>query len=137
MARVIAIDYGTKRVGLAVTDEEKRIATALATIHAKDVLQYLKNYIATNNVEALVVGLPLKMDGSNSQSAVHVDKFVSLLAKTFPHLPIKRIDERFTSKIAFESMITMGLKKKDRAKKENVDMISAVIILQTYLETNI
>jgi putative Holliday junction resolvase len=134
MPRLIGIDYGTKRVGLAATDPLKLIANTLATVHAKDVIQYLKDYMVTEEVECFVVGKPMKLDGSDSQSAVHVEKFVHLLRKNFPAIPVEMIDERFTSSIATRSMLEMGLKKKDRAKKGNVDQISAVLILQTYMQ---
>lgn len=134
MARILAIDYGTKRVGLAVTDPLKIIASALNTVHAKDVIVYLKNYTAQEEVERFVVGLPKRLDGSDSQSAVHVENFVNLLRKNFPNTPIERVDERFTSTIATRSLLEMGLKKKDRANKGNVDQVSAVLILQTYMQ---
>jgi putative Holliday junction resolvase len=134
MARILAIDYGTKRVGLAVTDPLKIIASALNTVHAKDVIVYLKNYTTKEEVERFVVGLPKRLDGSDSQSAVHVENFVNLLRKNFPNTPIERVDERFTSTIATRSLLEMGLKKKDRANKGNVDQVSAVLILQTYMQ---
>lgn len=134
MARLLAIDYGTKRVGLAVTDPLKIIASTLDTVHAKDVIVYLKNYTAKEEVELFVVGLPKRLDGSDSQSAVHVENFVNLLRKNFPNTPIERVDERFTSTIATRSLLEMGLKKKDRANKGNVDQVSAVLILQTYMQ---
>ena len=134
MARILAIDYGTKRVGLAVTDPLKIIASALNTVHAKDVMVCLKNYTAKEEVERFVVGLPKRLDGSDSQSAVHVENFVNLLRKNFPNTPIERVDERFTSTIATRSLLEMGLKKKDRANKGNVDQVSAVLILQTYMQ---
>lgn len=134
MARLLAIDYGTKRVGLAVTDPLKIIASTLDTVHAKDVIVYLKNYTAKEEVERFVVGLPKRLDGSDSQSAVHVENFVNLLRKNFPNTPIERVDERFTSTIATRSLLEMGLKKKDRANKGNVDQVSAVLILQTYMQ---
>lgn len=134
MPRILAVDYGTKRVGLAVTDPLQIIASALDTVHSKDVIAYLKNYMATNEVECFVVGKPTRLDGSDSQSAVHVENFVNLLRKNFPAIPVERVDERFTSTIATRSLLEMGLKKKDRAKKENVDMVSAVLILQTYMQ---
>jgi putative Holliday junction resolvase len=134
MGRLIGIDYGTKRVGLASTDPLKLIANTLTTIHAKDVIQYLKDYIVKEEVECFVVGKPMRLDGTDSQSAVHVEKFVHLLRKNFPLIPVEMIDERFTSAIAKRSMLEMGLKKKDRANKSTVDQISAVLILQTYMQ---
>ncbi|MEI6594059.1 MAG: Holliday junction resolvase RuvX [Bacteroidota bacterium] len=135
MARILAIDYGTKRVGLAVTDQLQIIANTLTTIHAKDAIQYLKEYLAKEEVECFVVGKPMKMDGSNSESAVHVEKFINLLRKNFPTIPIERMDERFTSVMAKRTLLEMGLNKKDRANKSSLDQISAAIILQSFLET--
>jgi len=135
MARILAIDYGTKRVGLAVTDQLQIIANTLTTIHAKDAIQYLKEYLAKEEVECFVVGKPMKMDGSNSESAVHVEKFINLLRKNFPAIPIERMDERFTSVMAKRTLLEMGLNKKDRANKSSLDQISAAIILQSFLET--
>ena len=134
MPRILAIDYGTKRVGLAVTDPLKLIANTLTTVHAKDVIQYLKDYFVKEEVECFVVGKPMRLDGTDSQSAVHVEKFVHLLGKHFPTIPVNMIDERFTSAIAKRSMLEMGLKKKDRANKSTVDQISAVLILQTFMQ---
>lgn len=135
MARIIAIDYGTKRVGLAVTDPLQIIANPLDTVHAKDVMVYLENYLRAEAVEAFVVGQPLRLDGSDSQSAVHVEKFVSLLRKKFPDQQVFRTDERFTSKIAQQTLLMAGKKKKDRQDKQLLDKISAVLILQTFLES--
>lgn len=134
MPRILAIDYGTKRVGLAVTDPMQIIASSLGTVHAKDVLSYLKDYLGKEEVSCFVVGQPRRLDGSDSQSAVHVESFVTSLHRAFPEIPVKRVDERFTSTIASRSLLEMGLKKKDRAKKENVDQVSAVLILQTYMQ---
>ena len=135
MARIIAIDYGTKRVGLAVTDPLQMIATPLDTVHAKDVITYLEQYLQREAVEAFVVGQPLQLDGTDSQSAVHVEKFVSLLRKKFPDQQVFRTDERFTSKIAQQTLLMAGKKKKDRQDKQLLDKISAVLILQTFLES--
>lgn len=134
MSRILAIDYGTKRVGIAVTDNLQLIANTLATVHAKDVLVFLKEYASKEEIACFVVGKPMRLDGTDSESAVHVEKFVHLLGKTFPNIQIERIDERFTSAIAKRSLLEMGLKKKDRAVKGNVDQVSAVLILQTYLQ---
>lgn len=134
MPRIIAIDYGTKRVGLAVTDPLKIIATALDTVHSKDVIEYLARYTQQHEVECFVLGKPTRLDGTDSQSAVHVENFLNLLRKKFPHIPVVRVDERFTSTIATRSLLEMGLKKKDRANKEHIDKVSAVLILQTYLQ---
>lgn len=134
MPRVIAIDFGTKRVGIAVTDPLKIFATALDTVHSKDVIPYLKQYEAKEGIECFVVGMPKKLSGEDSSNAPHVKAFVNLLRKNFPDKEIVLVDERFTSSIALDTMIQGGMKKKDRRNKENVDKISAVIILQSYLE---
>lgn len=134
MARVLAFDYGTKRIGIAVTDELKIIATSLTTIHPKDIIAFIKQYLTTNTVECFVVGLPKQMNGMPSQSEQLIQTFVNLLSKNFSNIPIVRVDERYTSRMAANTMVEMGLKKKDRQKKENIDQISAVIILQTYLQ---
>ena len=134
MGRVVAIDYGTKRVGIAVTDPLKIIATALDTIHSKDVIAFLKNYDVKEQIELFVVGMPKTLDNKDSSNAKFVNAFIALLKKNFPGKEIVTIDERFTSSIALQTMIDGGMKKKDRRNKENVDKISAVIILQSYLE---
>jgi putative holliday junction resolvase len=134
MPRILAIDYGTKRVGLAVTDENKIIARGLDTVHSKDVIDYLRTYLAKEAVECFVVGLPLQMSGKDSQIKPQLDAFIVKLKKTFPDIPVERHDERFTSMMASRALLESGLKKKDRQNKELVDMTSAVIILQSYME---
>lgn len=134
VSRILAIDYGTKRVGLAVTDPLQIIANTLATVENKQCMAYLKKYIQTEQVACFVVGKPMRLDGSPTDASAPTEKFVSLLAKEFPHIPVERVDERFTSSIAQRSLLEMGLKKSDRRKKENLDQVSAVLILQTYLE---
>lgn len=134
MGRVLSIDYGQKRVGLAVTDELQIIATGLDTVHSKDIFSYLKDYVKNEDVDCFVVGEPRQMNNKISESAKFIEPFVKKLKKHFPDVPVKRYDERFTSKIAIQTMISAGLKKKDRQKKETVDKISAVLILQSYLE---
>jgi putative Holliday junction resolvase len=134
LGRVLAIDYGQKRVGLAVTDELRMIATALASVHSKDVIIFLKDYVLHENVDCFVVGYPLTMQNQLSESARFTEPFVKLLQKTFPQTPVERIDERFTSKIATAAILQSGAKKKDRQDKALVDKVSAVIILQSYLE---
>lgn len=135
MGRILSIDYGNKRIGLAVTDENKIIATALDTVHPKDIINYLKNYFQKEKVEMIVVGLPKQMNNQNSESEKVILAFIKKLKTHFTNLPIIRYDERFTSKIAFQTMIDAGLKKKDRQNKSIVDKISATIILQSYLES--
>jgi putative Holliday junction resolvase len=134
MGRLLAIDYGQKRVGLAVTDPDKIIATALETVAEKEVLEYLKNYIATEPVEVFVLGMPKKLDNTPSSNAAAVVKFQKKLETLFPDIPIALEDERFTSSLALDAMISGGMSKKNRRIKSNVDKISAVLILQTYME---
>ncbi len=133
MARILAIDYGGKRTGLAVTDPLQIIATALDTVRSHDLMAYLKNYAQREPVEAFVVGLPKQLDNSPSAITPQVEAFVKHLQKTFPDTPIHRVDERFTSSMALQAMIDSGMKKKDRREKGNVDKISAVIILQSFM----
>jgi putative Holliday junction resolvase len=132
----MAFDYGTKRIGIAVTDPLQIIATALTTVHPKDSLTFIKNYIQTEAVEKFIVGSPLQMDGTPSQSAPHVNGFVKSLKKNFPEIPVVTIDERFTSKMASAVIAQSGLKKTKRQQKSLVDQISAVIILQSYMENS-
>lgn len=134
MSRVLAIDYGTKRVGLAVTDENNIIASALATVHASELMRFLTDYFKKNTVSTIVIGEPKRLNNEPSQSAEAINNFVKHLSKTFPEKEIVRFDERFTSKIAFQTMIDGGLGKKDRQNKELIDQISATIILQDYLQ---
>ena len=134
MARIIAIDYGQKRVGFAATDELRICANALDTVHVTQAFDYLKNYLEKENVDAIVIGDPRKLDNTPSDSSRFIEPFVNRVKKAFPTIPIVRVDERFTSRIAFQTMIDAGLKKKDRQDKALVDKISATIILQTYLQ---
>ena len=132
--RVLAFDYGTKRIGIAVTDSLQIIATGLDTIHPKDIIDFLKKYLISEQVELFVVGEPKQMDGSPSQSAAQIKGFITILKKHFPEIPVEQIDERFTSKMASAVVAQSGFKKSDRQNKERLDTISATIILQTYLE---
>jgi putative Holliday junction resolvase len=134
MPRIIAIDYGTKRTGLAVTDPNKIIATALDTIHSEKVIEFLTGYLKREPVECFVVGEPRQMDYTPSEITPQINTFIKKLSEAFPLIPIRRVDERFTSKMAFQSMLQDGSKKSDRRKKELIDQRSAVIILQSYLE---
>lgn len=133
MPRIMAFDYGTKRIGIAVTDPLQIIATGLDTIHPKDIVDYLKKYMAVNPVERFVVGEPKQMDNTESQSAPHVRGFVTILKKNFPEIPIEMLDERFTSKMASATIAQSGMGKMARQNKALVDTISAVIILQSFL----
>ncbi|CAN5417462.1 Holliday junction resolvase RuvX [soil metagenome] len=135
MSRIMAIDYGTKRVGIAVTDPNQIISTGLDTVHSKDIIEYLKKYFQREAVECIVVGEPKQMDATDSEMAVHANQFVKLLMKNFPSIPVKRYDERFTSILAKQAILMSGVKKKGRQDKELVDMTSAIIILQSYMES--
>lgn len=135
MGRILAIDYGQKRVGLAVTDVLQIIATGLETVATKDIWKYLSDYMQHEQVEAIVVGEPRDMMNRPSDSSRFVEPFVRKLRKTYPEMKIERFDERFTSKIAFQTMIDGGLGKKKRRNKALVDTISATLILQSYLES--
>lgn len=134
MARLMAFDFGTKRIGIAVTDPLQIIATALTTIHPKDVISYLKEYMLTEQIETFIVGEPKQLDNTPSESAKHVEAFINLLKKQFPLIPIERMDERFTSKMASQTIAQSGLKKSEREKKGLIDSVSSVIILQSYME---
>jgi putative Holliday junction resolvase len=134
MERLLAIDYGTKRCGIAVSDPLQIIANGLTTVHSKDILTFLETYFQKESVETIIVGEPKRMNGEATDATVHVNAFVKQLQKKFPSMKIERIDERFTSKMAFQTMIDSGLKKKARQNKELVDEISATIILQSYME---
>jgi putative Holliday junction resolvase len=133
MARILAIDYGSKRVGIAVTDILQIIATGLTTVHSKDLISYLEAYLAKEQVECIVVGEPKTLQNEASDSARFIEPFVTHLTRKFPNIKIARYDERFTSTLAHQAMLMGGLKRKDRANKDTVDMISATIILQDYL----
>ncbi len=133
MGRILSIDYGSKRVGLAVTDPLRMIAGGLATVHSKDVVKYLEDYFKKEVVDEIVVGEPKTMQNVKSDSARFIDPFVKHLEKKFPEKKIVRYDERFTSALAHQTMLMGGVKKKDRQNKETVDMISAIIILQDYM----
>ncbi|MGE5944931.1 MAG: Holliday junction resolvase RuvX [Flavobacteriales bacterium] len=133
MSRILAIDYGLKRTGIAVTDELQIIASGLTTVATSDIFVFLKDYTAKENVELFLVGEPKQMDNSASESEALIIPFINRLAKEFPNIPVKRVDERFTSKMAFQTMIDSGLKKNQRKNKALIDEISATLILQSYL----
>jgi putative Holliday junction resolvase len=133
LSRIVAIDFGTKRSGIAVTDPMKIIASGLCTVPTSELMDYLKNYIKNESVECIVFGLPKQMNNQDSQSEVHIKEFVTTLQKEMPSMKIERQDERFTSKMAFDTMIASGLKKEKRKDKALIDEISATIILQDYL----
>ena len=134
MSRILAIDYGQKKSGIAVTDELQIIASPLTTVPSKTLFDFLKKYLSEENVEAIVVGEPKTMDNKPSDASRFIDPFVGRLRKAYPKMLVERMDERFTSRMAFQTMIDGGLGKKARRNKELVDAISASLILQTYLE---
>lgn len=133
MGKLLAFDYGLKRCGVAVTDELQIIASGLDTVASSDIFKWIENYLKTESVEGFVVGLPLQMNGKPSESTEIIEKFVAKLKHNNPDIPLYRVDERFTSKIAFNSMIDSGLSKKKRRDKALVDEISATLILQNYM----
>lgn len=135
LGRILAIDYGRKRVGIAVTDPLQLIATGLCTVSASEIEKFLKDYFAKESVERIVVGLPKQMDNTNSESMVYIKPFLARLAKLFPQMPVEAYDERFTSKLAQRAIIDAGVKKMDRRDKSLVDMVSATIILQSYMQS--
>ena len=134
MPRILAIDYGAKRVGLAVTDPLKLIASPLDTVHSKDLVTYIQKYLSKEEVEAFVVGMPKKLDNTDTNATQMAKGCVTILRKNFPDISIHLQDERFTSSMAMSAMIAGGVKKKDRQNKETVDKVSATIILQSFLE---
>lgn len=134
MGRLLAIDYGKIRTGIAITDELQMIASGLTTVNTKELFSFLSSYISNENVDEIIVGEPKQMDNTPSESEKLIIPFIKKLNSTFPNVPIKRVDERFTSKMAFQSMIDSGLGKKRRKNKALIDEISATIILQTYLD---
>ena len=133
MPRIICIDYGLKRTGLAVTDPLKIIATGLTTVESSKLISFLKDYFTRETVERILIGEPKNLDDSDTHATPLVEKFIKELQKHFPGVPIQKVDERFSSKMATRAMVEMGLKKKQRRNKALVDEISATILLQEYL----
>ncbi len=134
MGRILGIDYGRKRVGLAVTDPLKIFASPLNTISAHDIDNFIADYMASEEVEAFVIGYPVKLNNEPSESVKYINPFIRKLKKRFPGVPVHLVDERFTSQMALKTMIEGGLKKKERQNKSIIDMISASIILQSFLD---
>lgn len=132
--RIICIDYGAKRTGIAVTDPLKIIATALATVETKELFTFLKKYISQEPVELMLIGAPVNLDDSATHATPLVQQAIKRLQKEFPAIPVQTVDERYTSKMATRAMVEMGMKKKDRRQKGNVDQIAATIMLQEYLQ---
>ena len=131
--RILAIDYGIKRTGIAVTDEMQMIAFGLTTVASETAIAFLKDYFSKEKVERVIVGEPKQMNGTPSQSAEIINAFVIKFKAAFPEMPVDRVDERFTSKMAFQTMIDSGLKKKQRQNKALIDEIAATIMLQDYM----
>ena len=136
MAKAIGIDYGKKRVGIAISDSLQIIASALTTIDTPNIFTFLKDLLEKEEIDCFVVGEPKNLDGTPTDSTVITKEFVAKLSKKYPHISIKRIDERFTSKIAKQSILDAGIKKMKRRDKALVDKVSAAIILQSYLDAN-
>lgn len=134
MPRIIALDYGKKRVGVAVTDDLQIVASGLTTLPVKDIIEFLEVYINKYEVSVIVIGLAVDLKNNLSESAKYIEPFANRIRKKYPNIKIERVDERFTSKMAFQTMIDGGLKKKARQDKALIDKISATIILQSYLE---
>lgn len=133
MAQLLALDYGKRRTGIAVTDDLQIIASGLTTVETEKLISFLKDYFSKNKVEKVIVGEPLQMDGSASESSEMINKFLTKFTEAFPEMPLARVDERYTSKMAVQTMIDSGLKKKKRQNKGLIDEIAATIILQDYL----
>ncbi|MFT4203711.1 MAG: Holliday junction resolvase RuvX [Chitinophagaceae bacterium] len=133
MGRILCIDYGGKRTGLAVTDPLQIIASALTTVETKTLFPFLKDYFAKQQVDKVIIGEPVNWDESDTHATPLVRKFIERFKKDFPEMPIEGVDERFTSKMAVRAMVDMGMKKKDRRVKGNIDQIAATIMLQEYL----
>ena len=134
MGRYLSIDYGTKRCGIAVTDPLKMLASGLETVASHELMLYLEAYFQKEQVDCVVVGKPMRTDNTPSESFIHVTRFVQAFKKRFPEMRVEWMDERFTSKLAVQAMVDGGMKKSERSKKENIDKISAAIILQSFLE---
>jgi putative holliday junction resolvase len=137
MARILAIDYGAKRTGIAVTDPLQIIATGLDTIASKDLIQFLKQYLLQEAVELIIIGMPKNWDETDTHATPLVKGAIKLLQKNFPAIPLQTVDERYTSKMAKDAMLEMGMKKKDRQIKSNVDVIAATIMLQEYMQSKV
>ena len=136
MARILCIDYGLKRTGIAVTDPLQIISTGLTTIDSHTLISFLKEYFLRELVELIIIGLPKNLDNSDTHATPLVDAVIIKLKKEFPQIPVKTVDERYTSKMARQAMLEMGMKKKDRRNKRTVDEIAATIMLQEYMQNH-
>jgi putative Holliday junction resolvase len=137
MGRIIALDYGKKRTGIAVTDPLKIIANGLVTIETEKLFDFLNDYVSKESVEKIIIGNPLNLDGSPTDITAAVHHCIRRLKNNFPAVPIISVDERYSSKMASRAMVEMGMKKKDRREKSNIDLIAATMMLQDYLANNI
>lgn len=137
MARILSIDYGGKRTGIAVTDPLKIIATGLCTVETPKLMTFLRDYLSKETVELIIIGMPVNWDDTDTHATPMVKKFIKAFNKHFPAIPVKEVDERFTSKLASRAMVEMGMKKKQRRDKAMVDQIAATIMLQEYLQHNL
>lgn len=137
MPRILSIDYGGKRTGLAVTDPLKIISTGLCTVETPKLISFLRDYFSKEQVELVIIGMPVNWDDSATHATPLVQRFIKEFQKNFPTIPIKEVDERFTSKLASQAMLQMGLKKKQRQNKAMLDEIAATIMLQEYLQHNL
>lgn len=137
MGRIMAIDYGLKRTGVAVTDPLKIIATALATVETPKMVKFLKEYLAKEEVELVIIGMPSNWDESDTHATQPVKRFIETLQKQFPFLAVKEVDERFTSKMAARALVEMGMKKKQRQQKGMVDQVAATMMLQEYMQAGL
>lgn len=135
MPRILSIDYGLKRTGLAVTDPLQIIASGLTTVESDHLIPFLKNYFSKEEVELMIIGEPKNWDDTDTHATPLVEKCIKTLQKNFPNIPVKKVDERYTSKMAKDAMLEMGLKKKQRREKKLVDEIAATILLQEYLNS--
>ena len=135
MGRIIGIDYGRKRTGIAVTDPSRIFASPMTTVSTHDLIEFLKKYIAEEDVDCIVVGEPRQMDNTASESEQYIKPFIKQCGKIFPEITIERVDERFTSMLASQAILDSGISKKNRRDKALVDKVSAAIILQSYLDT--
>lgn len=135
MGRILAIDYGKKRTGLAVTDTLQLIPGGLTTVNSNEVLQFIINYCAKENVERIIIGLPKQMNYEPSESMQYIEPFYKALTKRLPNIPVEYVDERFTTVLAHRAMLEGGLRKKERQNKALADEVSAVILLQSYMES--
>jgi putative Holliday junction resolvase len=135
MARILCIDYGLKRTGIAVTDPLQIISTGLTTVDSKELISFLKNYFQLEEVELIIIGEPRNLDDSDTHATPLVKAIIVKLKKEFPQTPLKKVDERYTSKMAKQAMLEMGMKKKDRRNKRTVDEIAAAIMLQEYMQS--